>query len=388
MNNIFYEFLEKNNLGLDDAFNELPLFEFVTMTPGMPKDIPEPNNVLFYSINFKYESKSYKFNLKNENNKRYLYITTANGTSINHDEQIKSLSSILDAGKARFGKILAKKITIVKNQSEVQLMNPLTGMEQKYKCFNITTIGNNAALLKNYLDSYFSKNKNKMLDGDDAETEAEEQSMDTIDNSQSKGSNMNLAQSETKGSTAKSGKKNGTLSLAREARKELKQEEIKEKIKKGMNDTKEKKELVKKNSALSNEQKVAIALTDEAVVSFIQRIQGTNNIDPIPLGKKLNLSSKNGFKKLNAEMKTKKHSDYNMTPSEFNVTKANVDAFVKSYVLVQKALHNAGFTQPNGKIKAFLDAWAGTDSGRKSIINNFFENHVNNHFTMKRIFNS
>lgn len=134
-----------------------------------------------------------------------------------------------------------------------------------------------------------------------------------------------------------------------------------------------------KNELLNadNKVKLAKALENPIIQDFLKKIEMITK-DKLPYD--------NSDRNLRDSVKKKVVIHPKITPE----TKKALDEIIKDYAKVQAALFKAGFTMKDKKIDFFMDLYKSSDQGKAkaSQIDWFYENHVNNHFTMKRIFNS
>lgn len=126
-----------------------------------------------------------------------------------------------------------------------------------------------------------------------------------------------------------------------------------------------------------NKVKLAKALESPVIQDFLKKIEMITK-DKLPYD--------NSDRNLRDSVKKKVVIHPKISPD----AKKALEDIIKDYAKVQAALFKAGFTIKDKKIDFFMDLYKSSDQGKAKAeqIDWFYENHVNNHFTMKRIFNS
>ena len=126
-----------------------------------------------------------------------------------------------------------------------------------------------------------------------------------------------------------------------------------------------------------NQQKLAKALQSSAIQDFLKKIEAVT---------KNQLPYDNSDRNLRDSVKKKMVIHPKITPE----TKKALDSIIGDYAKVQAALFKAGFNIKDKKIDFFMDLYKASEQGKAKAdqIDWFYENYVNKHFTMRRIFNS
>lgn len=393
MNNIFYEFLEKNKLnGLEDVLEELPIFEETTMKfPGLPKNVPQPSSIDLIGVEFKLNGVMYNFYVSNVGTKTYCFIADAMMNVLGINDQKNILATIITAGIEHTGNTLTKQTSdkIFKEAlfKKHALTNPKNGQNAQIDSLDIST---NKKIVFTYTSIYFNQLKQqkvKMVDIAKTGTNSTQGDMqsDMQDNMPSGKGSISSKQGEV---INKTGENNSAASktissrkaAVNAAEKELKMKEFGKNV--ALSQLKQKEFINKVKEISDSSERLQEVFKHPKFAKLPPILSGVINLIK-------ELKNQNGFKEdFDTELKANKVSFYkdlvkgNRRPKkdEYNrlLSKISTDiTFITPLVFKYKL-----FTSVNEILKAY------SRPEEQKQIEWFYENYVNNHFTMKRIFNS
>jgi hypothetical protein len=344
MNNLFYEFLEKNHLqGLEDNLSTLDVFN--EAAGALSQIIPKNDNyeiiaAEYMSCVITHNKKRYTLYMRGGG--RTFFIMPRGAVTINA-EQEKAIAEILNllktkAGIADFKIIPAKTITIGKNSITSPIYTFKKGATD-FKAFY--------KIIRNFI----IKQKPGV-------------STDSLNRGQNKGS-MNASASSNNVSSnnaSSSSASNSSTTVSSNATGSVTAPEN------------------KRGNGNMNRNPYQEAIKQKVITAFIQNIKTAGSL--MPANAKLK-ENKGLFK---SSMITKEIMKM-ANPGKEKEINAAVDNIKVQQTLIRNALITAGYTGDK-IINQFLADHKKAVVADEPAIKWFYENHVNKHFTLKRIFNS
>ena len=387
MNNIFYEFLEKNQLqGLEEVLDELPLFEELVKFPGLPAGAPQPTSVDLIGTDFNVNRVSYNFYVSSRKNKTYCFITDATMNPLDEQAQKNILVTIMKAGAA--GKAISQKNIDDLKPAAHNLISPKNGENKSIVSFDLSVdtlrrvVFTYAGVFLKTIKKFEGTVANIKIGNVTPSSQSKEQQSTDMGND---------AQGETEGSKKgqvanKAGENNSTTGKGTSSRraavsaaeKELKMQEFGKNVATAR--LKESDFIIKTKQIDDKSERLQKVFEHPKFAKLPNILSGI--IDSIK-----ELKNQNGFKQdFSDKLKQNKISFYT------DIIKGDRGSNRKDYQrLLNLISSNIIYITPLvSKYKLFdnVNEILKAYSKDEKQIDWFYENYVNNHFTMKRIFNS
>ena len=343
MNNIFYEFLEKNQLqGLEENLSILDVFNEEKGAGALLQILPKNDNYEIISAEYMscmitHNKKRYTLYMRNSG--RTFFIMPRGVVTIDAAQQ-KTIDEILNllrtkAGISGFKPLSSRSIKVGDKTLTSPIYTFLRGDITKFY-----------KILRNFII-----NKRPGVSTDTLTRGSKPGSVNTGEKGNSDPSNDNINNKSDETKLNNSSKSNSTTTDSNNSQ---------------------------SNNAAQNEayQK---AIKDNTIIEFIENIKKAS-----VFMKGKYLKPENGF--FAKTISAKQTMNFGNKGSESEIEKAVSSIKIKQS-MIRKSLSNAGY-KGEKIINQFLTDHKKIVTADEPAIKWFYENHVNNHFTMKRIFNS